>query len=139
MKAKETAKIIRAIAESFETYPTQLSIRVNVLDSRIVSSGPEPDISARPEVEVEEMKTAIDHRIANTVTALRELADAARSKDAKTCEKLYARLDDLAFVPPIVLAVIAVCLGAAKLLAVPGKSNDRRRDLRDVGVKDPDP
>ena len=112
VKAKETAKIIRMMAQSFETYPTQLSIRVSVLDSRIVSSGSELYISAPSEG----LKTAIDHHIANTVAALRELADAARSKNAPTCQELYARLDDLGFVPPIVLSVTGVCLAAAKLL-----------------------
>ena len=116
MKAKNAAKIIRAIAQSFETYPTQLSIRVSVLDARIVSSGPEPVISMRSEADVERMKSAVEERIAQTVTALRELADAARSKNATTCEKLYAGLDDLGFIPPIVVTVTGVCLKAAKLL-----------------------
>ena len=71
---------------------------------------------ARPQVDVEEMKPAIDERLANSITALRELAKAARSKDTATCSELYGRLDDLAFIPPIVLAVTGVCLEAAKLL-----------------------
>jgi hypothetical protein len=133
VKPKEAAKIIRTIAQSFETDPTQLSIRVNVLDSRIISSGPELDTATRPKTDDEGIKTAVDDRIANTVTSLRELAEAARSKNAKICEELYARLDDLGFVPPIVLAVTGVCLEAAKLLTIPESSNDRSYGHTGVG------
>jgi hypothetical protein len=115
VKPKEAAKVIRTIAGSFESHPSQLSIRVNVLDSRIVSSGPEL-ASAQPETEAAEMRAAIDERVANSVAALRELAEAARARDATKCSELYARLDDLGFIPPFVIAVAGVCLEAAKLL-----------------------
>ncbi len=118
MKPKEAAKIIRTLARSFESNPSQLSIRVNVLDSRIVSSGPEL-ASARPSLQVEEMKGAVDERLANSIAALRELAEAARAKDATKCSELYAGLDDLGFIAPVVLAVTRVCLEAAELRSAP--------------------